>query len=113
LHTWWYSDTLDVTIKSTRENKYRQLFCNDEHWAIIVPMQSKANCGDAFNRVVHKYGIPEFGIHTDNAGKESGTHTEWEKTRKHFLINQTFIEPHSPWMNRAKGEIGCTKTHFH
>jgi len=31
-------------------------------------MCSKANCGDAFNQVVREYGIPELGIHTDNAG---------------------------------------------
>jgi len=101
-----------VTVKSTRGNEYGQLFCNDEDWAVVVPMWSKADCSDVFNRVVREYGIPEFGIHTDNAGEESGAHTEWAKTRKHFLIDQMFIEPHSPWMNRAEGEIGRTKTHF-
>jgi len=35
-----------------------------------------------------------------------------EKTWKYFLIKQMFIEPHCPWMNRAKGEIGWTKTHY-
>jgi len=72
---------LDATVKSTRGNEYRQLFCNDKDWAVIVPMQSKADCGNAFNRVVHEYRIPELGIHMDNASKESGAHTKWEKTR--------------------------------
>jgi len=112
LRTKWYSDTLDATVKSIRGNEYGQLFCNDEDWAVVMPMRSKADCGDVFNKIVREYGIPEDGIHTDNAGEESGVHTEWERTRKHFLINQTFIEPHSPWMNRAEGEIGRTKTHF-
>jgi len=45
-----------------------QLFCNDEEWAVVIPMCTKGNCGDAFNQVVREYGIPELGIHTDNAG---------------------------------------------
>jgi len=104
LQTQWYSDTLDATIKSIHGNKYGQLFCNDEDWAAVVPMCSKADCGDTFNQV-REYSIPELGIHMDNASRELGTFTEWEKTQKHFLIKQTFIEPYSPWMNRAEGEI--------
>jgi len=76
-------------------------------------MCKKANAGDTLNRVVREYGIPEQGLHTDNAGEESSDHTEWEKVRKHFLIPQTLTEPHSPWMNWVEGEIGQLKTHYH
>jgi len=62
---------------------------------------------------VREYGIPEQGLHTDNASKESGNHTEWEKVRKHFLIPWTLTEPHSPWMNQVEGKIGHLKTHYH
>jgi hypothetical protein len=75
-------------------------------------MRSKADCGDKLNDVIREYGIPEYGLHTDNAGEESGAFTEWERVRKTHLIPQTFIEPHSPWMNRAEGEIGRFKTHY-
>jgi hypothetical protein len=75
-------------------------------------MRSKADCGDKLNDVIHEYGIPEYGPHTDNAGEESGAFSEWERVRKTHLIPQTFIEPHSPWMNRAEGEIGRFKTHY-
>jgi hypothetical protein len=112
LRTRWYSDTFEAITKSIRGNLYAQMFCNDQDWATAVPMRSKADCGDALNDVVREYGIPEHGIHTDNAGEESGAHTEWERVRKHFLIPQTFVEPHSPWMNRAEGEIGRFKSHY-
>jgi hypothetical protein len=59
-------------------------------------MRSKANCGDRLNNVIHEDGIPEFGIHTDNAGEEPGAFTKWERVRKTHLIPQTFIKPHSP-----------------
>jgi len=71
----------------------------DKDWATIVLMQTKADSGYVFNQVVHKYRISEFGVHMDNVGEESGIHTEWEKTMKHFWITQTIIKPHSPWMN--------------
>jgi hypothetical protein len=74
-------------------------------------MRSKAEAGDALNRTIRDVGIPELGIHTDNAGEEGGVDTEWERVRKHFLIPQTFVEPYSPWMNRAELEIGVRR-HF-
>jgi len=58
--------------------QYRQLFCNDEDWAVVVPMQKKADASDALNQTGQEYGILEFGLHTDNAGEESGDHTKWE-----------------------------------
>jgi hypothetical protein len=76
-----------------------QLFCNDDGWHRVLPMRSKADAGDALNRTICAVGIPELGIHTDNAGEEGGVDTEWERVRKHFLIPQTFVEPYSPWMN--------------
>ena len=62
--------------------------------------------------MIRDVGVPELGIHTDNAGEESGAFTEWERVRKYHLIPNTFVEPHSPWMNRAEGEIGRFKTHY-
>jgi hypothetical protein len=75
-------------------------------------MHSKADCDDKLNNVIHEYGIPKYGLHTDNAGEESGAFTEWERVWKTHLITQMFIEPHSPWMNRAEGEIGHLKMHY-
>ena len=111
LRTKFYSDTFFSETKSIRGYKCAQLFCNDEGWATVKPLRSKADCGDALNDVIREVGIPN-GIHTDNAGEESGVYTEWERVRKSCLIPNTFIEPHSPWMNRAEGEIGKFKTHF-
>jgi hypothetical protein len=112
LCTKWYSDTLFFNKKSIRGFTCGQLFCNDDGWHRVVPMRSKAEAGDALNRTIRDVGIPELGIHTDNAGEEGGVDTEWERVRKHFLIPQTFVEPYSPWMNRAELEIGAFKTHY-
>jgi hypothetical protein len=75
-------------------------------------MCSKADCGDKLHDVIREYRIPEYGLHTDNAGEESGAFTEWKRVWKTHLIPQTFIEPHSPWMKRAEGEIGRFKMHY-
>jgi len=69
-------------------------------------MHKKAEAKDALNRVVQEYGIPKFGLHTDNAREESSNHNECEKVHKHFLIPQTLMEPYNPWMHQAEGEIG-------
>ena len=69
-------------------------------------MRSKADCGDKLNDVIREVGIPD-GIHTDNAGEESGVlYRMGTGSEESPLIPNTFIEPHSPWMNRAEGEIG-------
>lgn len=72
-----------------------QLFCNDE-WQ-HVPTCLKGNAtSDAFNMMVCDVGIPELGIHTDNACKENGIDTEWKQAQRIFLIPQKFMELHSP-----------------
>jgi len=45
----------------------------------VAPKHKKAEARDALNRVVLEYGIPEFGLHTDNAGEESSDHMEWAR----------------------------------
>jgi hypothetical protein len=79
---------------------------------MVKPMRSKVDCGDKLNEVIWEVGIPELGIHTNNAGEESGAFTEWERVRKNHLLPNTIVKPHSPWMNHAKREIGWFKTHF-
>jgi hypothetical protein len=39
-------------------------------------MRSKADCGDKLNNVICEYGIPEYGLHMDNAGEETGAFTK-------------------------------------
>jgi hypothetical protein len=112
LCTKWYSDTFFHETMSIQGYTCGQLFCNNEGWATIKPTCSKVDYGDKLNNVIHEYGIPKYGLHTDNAGEESGAFTEWERVRKTHLIPQTFIEPHSLWMNRAEGKMGRFKMHY-
>jgi len=79
-HLWanWYLGTLVLSTVSKHGYQYGQLFCNGKDWVTVVPMHKKAEAGDSLNRVVPKNGIPKFGLHTDNASKESGNHIKWE-----------------------------------
>jgi len=114
LRTRWYTDTMfpKDKVKSVRGHTCAQLFCNDQCWAKVYPMRSEADCGDRFNEAIRQYGIPELGIHSDNAAAETGDFTEFERVRKIHLVPRTTTEPHSPWMNRAESEIGQFKTHW-
>jgi hypothetical protein len=53
-------------------------------------------------------GIPQT-IHSDNA-KEL-MQGEWKEICNEFMINTTYTEPHSPWQNRAEGQIRELKRH--
>jgi len=52
LCTRWYSDTLVSGTVSKRGYQYGQLFCNNEDWAVVVPMQKKVDADDALNQTV-------------------------------------------------------------
>jgi hypothetical protein len=72
-------------------------------------MQSEGDCGSTLNTAIRQYGIPELGIHSDNAAAEVGLH----KIRKSpKMVACMTTEPHSPWMNRTEREIGQFKTHW-
>jgi hypothetical protein len=49
-------------------------------------MRSKADFGDNLNNIIHEYGIPEFGIHTNNAGEESGDTSDSTYDHPHLLL---------------------------
>ena len=76
-------------VKSVRGHTCAQLFCNDQCWAKVYPMRSEADCGDRFNEAIRQYGIPELGIHSDNAAAETGDFTEFERVRKIHLVPRT------------------------
>jgi len=38
----------------------------------LCQCKRKSDASNALNQTVQEYGIPEFGLHADNAGEESG-----------------------------------------
>lgn len=109
LQTKVYSDTMFSDVKSIIGNKCAQVFVTTEGYSKAYPMKSKAEAGDKLNEFIKSIGIPEHII-TDNAGEESGG--SWERVCKYYLLKQTFMEPHSPWQNRAEYEIRELKKHY-
>ena len=68
-------------------------------------MQRKAEAPDALVNFIQTVGIPEHLI-TDNAPEEGrGPSTQWRNVVGTYHIHQTWTEPHSPWQNKAEGEI--------
>jgi hypothetical protein len=105
LRTKWYTDTLYSGAdkpKSIRGYTCAQIFCNDRYWAKAYAMRSDSDCGDKLKTAIRTYGVPEEGIHSDNAAAQVGDH----------LLPRSSSEPHSPWMNRAEREISQLKAHW-
>ena len=68
-------------------------------------MRRKAEAPDALVNFIQTVGIPEHLI-TDNAPEEGrGPSTQWRNVVGTYHIHQTWTEPHSPWQNKAEGEI--------
>mmetsp|Transcript_5420 Transcript_5420/g.7995 ORF Transcript_5420/g.7995 Transcript_5420/m.7995 type:complete len:667 (+) Transcript_5420:1119-3119(+) len=110
LNDWLYSDTLFSNVVSKpRNSTCAQLFCTSKKYLSLYPMKTKAEAGEQLNRFVTTTGIP-LGILTDGAKEENLG--RWNEVRKKFLLTQRDTEPHSPWQNKAEGEIGATKNHY-
>ena len=60
------SDTFKFKIKSTRGNKYVQLFSNPASFTYVVPITSKSNADGALDKFIHHIGI-KSEILTDGA----------------------------------------------
>jgi len=68
----------------------------------------KSEAPTALKNFIRDVGIPQT-IHSDNA-KEL-MQGEWKKVCNDFMIFTTYTEPHSPWQNRAEGQIQELKHH--
>jgi len=71
-------------------------------------MRLKSETPNALKCFIRDVGIPQT-IHSDNA-KEL-MQGEWKKICNEFMITTTYTEPHSPWQNRAEGQIRELKRH--
>jgi len=75
---------------------------------MVYPMRLKSEMPNALKCFIRDVGIPQT-IHSDNA-KEL-MQGEWKEICNEFMINTTYTEPHSPWQNRAEGQIRELKRH--
>ena len=104
LNTQMYSDTLIADTKSTRGNKYGQVFVNPESFTKFIPMRQKGHAGHALGEFFRDIGVPTR-MHVDNAKEMTGPKTKWMELIRDCNVTQTTTEPNSPWQNRAETEI--------
>jgi hypothetical protein len=69
---------------------------------MVYPMCLKSEAPTALKNFIRDVNIPQT-IHSDNA-KEL-MQEEWKKVCNDIMISTTYTKPHSPWQNRAEGQI--------
>ena len=89
--------------------KYAQMFVTSELHETVDPMKTMGEAGEKLNSWVYRFGIPDLLV-TDNAKAE--TYGTWGAVTKKYLIPQRWMEPGSPWQNRAEDAIGEWKKHY-
>jgi hypothetical protein len=107
-HGRFYTDTFFSNSPAIDMSKCCQLFSNDIGFNMVYPMRLKSETPNALKCFIRDVGIPQT-IHSDNA-KEL-MQGEWKKICNEFMITTTYTEPHSPWQNRAEGQIRELKRH--
>lgn len=101
----FYSDTCFFSTKSLHQDTCAQVTTDGKGFARFWPMTSKSEANDGLLDFINNDGIPEWMI-TDGAREQGGgRNTAWRGSLRTYHIKQTYTEPHSPWQNRAEGEI--------
>jgi len=109
-HGRFYCDTFFSNAPAVDMSTCCQLFTNDIGFTKVYPMRTKGEAHHALRCFIHDVGIPHV-IHSDNAKEQM--QGQWRKLCTEFGIPTTFTEPHSPWQNRAEGQIREIKRHIH
>ena len=101
-HGKFYVDTLKSKVKSIRGNTCGNLYTNDLGFRKFFPMITESQTPSTLQTFIVMVGLPP-ALHADNAK----VFVEGDVKRKcqKYGIEQSFTEPHSPWMNRAETGI--------
>ncbi len=106
----FYTETFFSSVPVIDMSTCCQLFCNDFGFNMVYPMRTKSEAPNALRCFIQDVGIPQT-LHNDNA-KEL-RQGNWKEICNEFMIATMYTEPHSPWQNRAEGQIRETKHHVH
>jgi hypothetical protein len=101
-HGQFYVDTLKCKVKSIRGFTCGNLYTNNLGFRKFFPMTTESETPKTLQTFISMVGLPP-ALHADNAK----VFVEGDVKRKcqKYGIDQTFTEPHSPWMNRAETGI--------
>ena len=98
----FYVDTLFSKVKSIRGYTCGNLFVNTLGFKKFFPLSSESEGKRNMMDFIQIVGIPP-AIHSDDA--KVFLHGEFKKTCQKHFIKQSFMEPYSPWQNRAESGI--------
>lgn len=100
----WYTDTMDGRTISLSGNRYGQVFVNKLGFAVIYPMDSKVQAGEALRLFCQEYGVPQQ-LTYDGSREQTGKKTEFMKQVRKHDIDYHIIEPFRHNQNQAEGVI--------
>jgi hypothetical protein len=97
-----FTDTLVAGTKSSRGNRYTQVFTAPYGWMRAFPMKRKGDAHEALSLLFHRDSVPPAMVM--DGSKEQTLGDFWRKLKEADChLQQT--EPYSPWMNAAKSAI--------
>ena len=104
----FFTDTLFSNSVSIVGNSCAQLYYDPNGFMYVYPMSSKREAGESLDQFVNDVGIPNQLVY-DGAGEQVGRRSQFDKSVRHYKINNHLIEPFSPWQNRAESGIRIIK----
>jgi Reverse transcriptase (RNA-dependent DNA polymerase) len=102
LHHQVFHDNMKSKTKSLRGNTCCEIYATDFGWSRAFPLQKESDVHESLDLFLGRYGIPEALV-SDNAKSYIGG--TFRKKAREAGIFCKLTDPHSPWQNRAEGEI--------
>jgi hypothetical protein len=100
----WATDTMDMRSTSIHNEKYCQIFANNDFFAAAYPIDKKGDCHHALDGFIQDFGAMDLLI-SDGSAEQCGTNTEFQrKVRKH-RIGHKRSEKDRQNQNPAEGVI--------
>ena len=97
-----FTDTLESSVLSKRQNRYAQVFGSSWGWARAFPMKKKSDAHEALSLLFARDGVPNKMI-MDGAKEQIMGEFRRKCREADCHVRQT--EPYTPWSNAAEGVI--------
>jgi hypothetical protein len=100
----WATDTMDMRSTSIHNEKYCQVFSNNDFFAAAYPIEKKGDCHQALDGFVQDFGIMDLLI-SDGSAEQCGINTEFQRKIRKHRIEHKRSETERPNQNPAEGVI--------
>jgi hypothetical protein len=108
INSTFFTDALVATsCKSTRGNKYAQVFVSDKGYVSVFPMKSQSEFQDALHWFCKQVGVPVTMVMDGHMSMSKNSNVK----RFSHQVGMTIrvLERNTPWANRAELYIGLLK----